>query len=75
MLKQRILNTIASHPRLVTLGIGFAITLAVGTVLGMTDGYSHTAWATPTDHRGHFGGGEVCVDNDLKGSVCVAHSP
>jgi len=59
MFKQKILNTIASHPRLITLGIGFAITLVVGTVFGMTDGHSHTAWATVKVHENH---GEACVD-------------
>jgi hypothetical protein len=71
MLKQKILNTIASHPGLVTLGIGFAITLAVGTVLGMTDGHSHTAWA----HRGHFGIGEACVDNPSLSICPPGHNP
>ncbi len=34
-LKQKIINTITVHPRLVTFGIGLAITFVVGTAIGM----------------------------------------
>jgi hypothetical protein len=35
--KQKIMNVISAHPKLVTLGIGLAITLAIGTAMGMVD--------------------------------------
>ncbi len=35
--KQNIINTITSHPRLVTFGIGLAITFVVGTAIGMVE--------------------------------------
>ncbi|HET7285611.1 MAG TPA: hypothetical protein VFI70_13085 [Nitrososphaeraceae archaeon] len=36
--KQKIMNVIAAHPKLATLGIGLAITLAIGTAItGMVD--------------------------------------
>ena len=72
MFKQKILNTIASHPRLVTLGIGFAITLAVGTVLGMTDVHSHTALAMPTPGPKPATGDALC---DSLGGDCHDHVP
>lgn len=59
MLRQKILNRMASHPRLATLGIGLAITLAVGAVLGMVDGHSHTALATIHLHPPHCEGAHV----------------
>jgi hypothetical protein len=36
-LKEKVLNTITAHPKLVTLGIGLAITFVVGTAIGMID--------------------------------------
>jgi hypothetical protein len=33
--KQRLLNIISAHPKLVTFGIGLVITMAVGTAVGM----------------------------------------
>jgi hypothetical protein len=36
-LKTKIMNIVASHPKLVTFGIGLAITFVVGTVIGMID--------------------------------------
>jgi hypothetical protein len=33
MFKQKLLNVIAAHPKLVTLGIGLALTLAIGTAI------------------------------------------
>jgi hypothetical protein len=33
--KQKILNAISAHPKLVTFGIGLAITMAVGAAIGM----------------------------------------
>jgi hypothetical protein len=35
--KHKILNAISAHPKLVTFGIGLAITMAVGTAIGMVD--------------------------------------
>jgi hypothetical protein len=36
-LKDKILNAISAHPKLVTFGIGLAITFVVGTAIGMVD--------------------------------------
>jgi hypothetical protein len=36
-LKSKFIETIATHPKLVTFGIGFAITFAIGTAMGMFD--------------------------------------
>ena len=36
-LKDKIINTLASHPRLVTFGIGLAISFAITMVIGMLD--------------------------------------
>jgi ABC-type nickel/cobalt efflux system permease component RcnA len=43
-IKQKLLNAISAHPKLVTLGIGLALTLAIGTAIGMVD-HSHMAFA------------------------------
>jgi hypothetical protein len=42
--KQKILNAISTHPKLVTFGIGLAITMAIGTAIGMLD-HSQIAFA------------------------------
>jgi hypothetical protein len=70
MFKQKILNTIASHPRLITLGIGFAITLAVGTVLGMTDVHSHTALAQLNPGPKPLHGDALCDSINPNGGPC-----
>jgi hypothetical protein len=36
-LKDKIVNAITAHPRLVTLGIGLAVTFVVGIAVGMVD--------------------------------------
>jgi hypothetical protein len=36
-LKSKIMNIITAHPKLVTFGIGLAITFAIGTALGMVE--------------------------------------
>jgi hypothetical protein len=41
-LKDKILNAISAHPKLVTFGIAFGITFVIGTVIGMVD---HEAFA------------------------------
>jgi hypothetical protein len=43
-IKQKLLNTIAAHPKLFALSIGLALTMAVGTATGMLD-HSHSAQA------------------------------
>ena len=48
--KQKLLNTISAHPKLVTLGIGLALTLSIGTVLGMFG--VHTAIAKDCPQHG-----------------------
>ena len=36
-IKDKIMNAISAHPKLVTFGIGLAITMAIGTAIGMVD--------------------------------------
>ena len=36
-LKDKIMNIVTSHPKLVTLGIGLAVTFVIGTAIGMVD--------------------------------------
>ena len=36
-LKDKIMNVFTAHPKLVTFGIGLAITFVVGTAIGMVD--------------------------------------
>jgi uncharacterized membrane protein len=48
-LETKIINAIAAHPKLVTFGIGLAITFVIGTAVGMVDknlvyGYGHLKW-------------------------------
>ena len=42
-LKEKLLNTVTAHPKLVTLGVGLAITFVIGTTMGMVD---HQAFAS-----------------------------
>jgi hypothetical protein len=42
-IKQKLLNAISTHPKLVTIGVGLAITMAVGSAIGMLDS-SHSAY-------------------------------
>ena len=41
--KDKIMNIIIAHPKLVTFGIGLAITFVIGTTMGMVD---HQAFAS-----------------------------
>jgi predicted DNA-binding protein with PD1-like motif len=43
-IKQKILNSISLNPKLAAFGIGLAITMAVGTAIGMLD-HGHIAYA------------------------------
>jgi hypothetical protein len=46
IIKQKLLNAIAAHPKLVTFGIGLAITMAIGmAITGMLE-HSHLAFAS-----------------------------
>jgi hypothetical protein len=36
-IKEKVLSTVTAHPRLVTFGIGLAVTFVVGTAIGMVD--------------------------------------
>jgi len=36
-IKQKLLNTLTAQPKLVTLGIGLAITFVIGIAIGMVD--------------------------------------
>ena len=42
-LKEKELNTITAHPKLVTFAIGFAVTFTIGTVLGILE-QGHLSW-------------------------------
>ena len=43
-IKQKLLDTIEGHPKLVAFSIGLGLTIAIGTVIGMFD-HSHLASA------------------------------
>ena len=43
LVKQKLLNTIAAHPKLAALVIGLAIAMAVGTAIGMLDVHTTAA--------------------------------
>ena len=45
------MNAISAHPKLVTFGIGLAITFAIGTAIGMID-HSHMAFAAKSTVSG-----------------------
>jgi hypothetical protein len=49
-LKDKIMNIITAHPKLVTFGIGLAITFVVGTAIGMADSNHQSAFAVPGGH-------------------------
>ena len=53
--KQKILNAISAHPKFVAFGIGLAITMAIGTAIGMVD-HSQMAFAVKAGQG--QGGGE-----------------
>jgi len=36
-LKTKIMNVVTAHPKLVTFGVGLAVTFVVGTAIGMVD--------------------------------------
>jgi len=42
--KQKLLNSISAHPKLAAFGIGLALTMAIGTAIGMVD-HQHLAYA------------------------------
>jgi len=42
-LKDKIMNIVTAHPKLVTFGIGFGITFVIGTVIGMLE-QGHLSW-------------------------------
>jgi hypothetical protein len=48
-LKDKIMNIVAAHPKLVTLGIALGITFVIGTALGLVDHQSVFAAATATN--------------------------
>ena len=53
-IKTKIMNIITAHPKLVTFGIGLAITFAIGTTIGMLD-YGQMVFAhhCPGCHHHH----------------------
>jgi hypothetical protein len=44
IIKQKLLNAISAHPKLAAVGIGLALTMVVGTAIGMFD-QQHLAFA------------------------------
>ena len=52
--KDKIMNILIYHPKLVTFGIGLAITFVVGTALGMID---HNQAYAGNAHGGNANGG------------------
>jgi hypothetical protein len=51
-LKTKIMNIITAHPKLVTFGIGLAITFVVGTAIGMVDHQQAFASIHQYNHAG-----------------------
>jgi hypothetical protein len=51
-IKTKIMNFITSYPKLVTFGIGFAITFVIGTAIGMVD-HNQVLAATNTNNGGN----------------------
>jgi hypothetical protein len=54
-LKDKIMNVVIKHPRLVTLGIGLAITFVIGTAIGMVD-HNNLAYANHGNSGGNGNG-------------------
>jgi len=54
-IKSKIMNVMAAHPKLVTFAIGFGITMAIGTAIGMLD-HGQTAFAYVTGGAGGASG-------------------
>jgi hypothetical protein len=50
-LKSKIMNTVTAHPKLVTFGIGLAITFVIGTAIGMVDHLQVFASAASSGHQ------------------------
>jgi hypothetical protein len=48
--KSKIMNAMIAHPKLVTFGIGLAITMAIGAAIGMLD-HSHLAFASKSTSK------------------------
>ncbi len=42
-IKSKIMNAMTAHPKLVTVAIGFGITMAIGTAIGVLDVHSALA--------------------------------
>lgn len=56
-LKTKIMNMVASHPKLLTFGIGLAITFVIGTAIGMVDHNQAFAFTGGGNSNGGNGGG------------------
>jgi len=52
IIKQKLLNAVSAHPKLATLSIGLALTLAIGTVMSgmLAVDHSHLAFAHGFHH-------------------------
>jgi hypothetical protein len=55
-LKEKVLNSITAHPKLVTFGIGLAITFVIGTAIGMLE-HHNLADALAASHGNSGGNG------------------
>jgi hypothetical protein len=51
-IKNKIVNAITAHPRLVVLGIGLAVTFVIGAAIGITE---HEAFASSSISTGGAG--------------------
>jgi hypothetical protein len=61
--KQKLLNAISAHPKLVTFGIGLAVTMAIGAAIGMFEvqqAHAVAAVGLPKSAFASNGGG--CAD-------------
>jgi hypothetical protein len=55
-LRQKLIDLMTAHPKLATFAIGLAITMAVGTAIGMVDN-QHLAFASGGTKSSSSGGG------------------
>jgi hypothetical protein len=60
MIKQKLLNAISAHPKLAAFAIGLAITMAIGTAIGVVEAQQAYAVAFPMQQQAAYasnGGG------------------
>ena len=54
-IKDKVMNMVTTHPKLVTFAIGFAVTFTIGTIIGMLD--HNQAFANGGHKSSNNGGG------------------